>query len=181
MWRGPMVMSALDSFMTKVSWAPLDVLVIDMPPGTGQASMHVCEHHNRLHATSRYCCWLACSVGNGVLLFMHSVCNDHPRNVFSVGNGNCCPRTCVVISKARSLSCRSRISRRLPCPHHNAPTGDAQISIGQRLTLSGAVIISTPQVISQTASPLCPLYHQHFTSCHGPAAAAEIHLQYRQI
>ena len=30
-----MVMSALDSFMTKVSWAPLDVLVIDMPPGTG--------------------------------------------------------------------------------------------------------------------------------------------------
>ncbi len=30
-----MVMSALDSFMTKVAWAPLDVLVIDMPPGTG--------------------------------------------------------------------------------------------------------------------------------------------------
>ena len=30
-----MVMSALDSFMTKVSWASLDVLVIDMPPGTG--------------------------------------------------------------------------------------------------------------------------------------------------
>jgi len=30
-----MVMSALDSFMTKVSWAPLDILVIDMPPGTG--------------------------------------------------------------------------------------------------------------------------------------------------
>ena len=30
-----MVMSALESFMTKVAWAPLDVLVIDMPPGTG--------------------------------------------------------------------------------------------------------------------------------------------------
>lgn len=30
-----MVMSALDSFMTKVSWAPLDILIIDMPPGTG--------------------------------------------------------------------------------------------------------------------------------------------------
>ena len=36
MWRGPMVMSALESFMTKVAWAPLDVLVIDMPPGTGE-------------------------------------------------------------------------------------------------------------------------------------------------
>lgn len=37
-----MVMSALDSFMTKVSWAPLDVLVIDMPPGTGQTLHMTC-------------------------------------------------------------------------------------------------------------------------------------------
>ncbi|KAL0019302.1 hypothetical protein WJX79_010711 [Trebouxia sp. C0005] len=40
-WRGPMVMSALDSFMTKVSWAPLDILVIDMPPGTGDAQISI--------------------------------------------------------------------------------------------------------------------------------------------
>lgn len=39
MWRGPMVMSALESFMTKVAWAPLDVLVIDMPPGTGEVRL----------------------------------------------------------------------------------------------------------------------------------------------
>ena len=31
----PQVMSALDTFIQKVRWAPLDVLVIDMPPGTG--------------------------------------------------------------------------------------------------------------------------------------------------
>lgn len=31
-----MVMSALDSFMSKVAWGPLNVLVIDMPPGTGE-------------------------------------------------------------------------------------------------------------------------------------------------
>eukprot|EP00891_Asterochloris_glomerata_P007784 jgi/Astpho2/7784/e_gw1.00117.155.1_t len=42
-WRGPMVMSALESFMTKVAWAPLDVLVIDMPPGTGDAQLSVSQ------------------------------------------------------------------------------------------------------------------------------------------
>lgn len=42
-WRGPMVMSALNTFLTKVSWAPLDVLVIDMPPGTGDAQLSISQ------------------------------------------------------------------------------------------------------------------------------------------
>ena len=37
-WRGPMVMSAVQTLTQKVAWAPLDVLVLDMPPGTGVAS-----------------------------------------------------------------------------------------------------------------------------------------------
>ena len=37
-WRGPMVMSALESFIKGVEWGTLDVLVIDMPPGTGEAN-----------------------------------------------------------------------------------------------------------------------------------------------
>ena len=40
-WRGPMVMSALDTFITRVRWAPLDVLVLDMPPGTGDAQISI--------------------------------------------------------------------------------------------------------------------------------------------
>jgi ATP-binding protein involved in chromosome partitioning len=34
-WRGPMASSAIKQFVTEVDWGPLDYLIIDMPPGTG--------------------------------------------------------------------------------------------------------------------------------------------------
>lgn len=42
-WRGPMVMSALDTFITKVNWGELNCLVIDMPPGTGDAQITISQ------------------------------------------------------------------------------------------------------------------------------------------
>jgi ATP-binding protein involved in chromosome partitioning len=38
-WRGPMVHKALSDFLTRVDWGPLDFLVIDLPPGTGDAQI----------------------------------------------------------------------------------------------------------------------------------------------
>jgi ATP-binding protein involved in chromosome partitioning len=42
-WRGPMVMSALTQLLREVEWAETDVMVIDMPPGTGDAQLTLAQ------------------------------------------------------------------------------------------------------------------------------------------
>ncbi|HNR71637.1 MAG TPA: Mrp/NBP35 family ATP-binding protein [Verrucomicrobiota bacterium] len=42
-WRGPMINKTIQQFFSEVEWGDLDVLVVDLPPGTGDAQLSVCQ------------------------------------------------------------------------------------------------------------------------------------------
>ncbi len=42
-WRGPMIMKTIQQFVTQMAWGLLDYLLVDLPPGTGDAQLSLCQ------------------------------------------------------------------------------------------------------------------------------------------
>jgi ATP-binding protein involved in chromosome partitioning len=42
-WRGPMIMKTIQQFFSSVEWGQLDFLLVDLPPGTGDAQLSLCQ------------------------------------------------------------------------------------------------------------------------------------------
>jgi len=42
-WRGPMIMKTIQQFFSSVEWGDLDLLLVDLPPGTGDAQLSLCQ------------------------------------------------------------------------------------------------------------------------------------------
>lgn len=42
-WRGPIIMGVVRQFLQQVAWGELDLLVVDLPPGTGDAQLSLCQ------------------------------------------------------------------------------------------------------------------------------------------
>jgi ATP-binding protein involved in chromosome partitioning len=42
-WRGPMIMKTIQQFFSAVEWGELDILLVDLPPGTGDAQLSLCQ------------------------------------------------------------------------------------------------------------------------------------------
>lgn len=127
------VMSALETFMRRVRWAPLDVLVIDMPPGTGRC----------MRGLGGWVGWgWGGGWGGGGRGARDQRCVQRGRSRKEGGrtvhDSRLMPAGCTLL--------RGEAPTTAPASAPRCSTGDAQLSISQRLRLSGALIVTTPQV-----------------------------------
>ncbi|AHB00228.1 ATPase [Brucella ceti TE28753-12] len=132
-WRGPMVMSALTQMLREVAWGELDVLVVDMPPGTGDAQLTMAQQ--------------VPLAGAVVVSTPQDLALIDARKGFMVDEETPMIWRGPMVMSALTQMLREVAWGELDVLVVDMPpgTGDAQLTMAQQVPLAGAVVVSTPQ------------------------------------
>ena len=130
-WRGPMVMSAMTQLLREVAWGDLDVLVVDMPPGTGDVQLTMAQNASLAGAvivsTPQDLALIDARRGIAMFKQVHVPILGLFENMSYFLCPHCGGRSEIFShggarAEAENLMCLSLARRRSTCPFVEAPT-----------------------------------------------------------
>ena len=148
-WRGPMVISAITQMLREVAWGNLDILVVDLPPGTGDAQLTMAQQTPLAGAVivSTPQDIALIDTRRGIVMLQQRV-NVPLLGVIENMSWFCCPGCNQVTSifgcGRKSLACRSSVKSRWSYRFARRRMTDARLSPSSRKAFMLGFILVSP-------------------------------------